>query len=256
MDFNVSRQTSALAADSGARLDAALATAAVFESRAKAREAIEAGLVTVDGAVVRKPAARVREGATLAASAVYPWVSRGGVKLAAGLDSFGFDPNDRVCLDVGASTGGFTDVLLARGAAHVSALDVGHGQLHPRIAADPRVTDWSGTDIRAITPARFPDRPSLITCDVSFISLRHVLPIALALAADRSELVALVKPQFEVGRGHVHKGLVRDETLRRSACDAVQGLVEALGWRVAGIMPSPITGGDGNVEYLLGAQRP
>ena len=227
----------------------------MFESRAKAREAIEAGLVTVDGAVVCKPSARVPEGASLAARAPYPWVSRGGLKLVAGLDAFGIDPRDRICLDVGASTGGFTDVLLSRGATHVFAVDVGQGQLHPRIAADARVTEWSGTDIRAVAPNRFEVAPSLVTCDVSFISLRIVLSAALALAAARSDLVALVKPQFEVGRGQTRNGIVRDEALRRSACDAVAALVASLGWQVEGTIPSPITGGDGNVEFLLGGRR-
>lgn len=237
------------------RLDAALVGAAGFESRAKAREAIEAGLVTVDGVVVLKPAARIRTGARLQASAPYPWVSRGGVKLAAGLDRFGVHPHGRMCLDVGASTGGFTEVLLSRGAARVFAVDVGQGQLHPRMAGDPRVTAWSGTDARELSAIRLSMPPELIVCDVSFISLRLVLPAVLALGAPDCDLVALIKPQFEVGRGNTAKGLVRDDHLRQAACDAVVQRIQSLGWTVAGVMPSPITGGDGNVEFLVGARR-
>lgn len=238
------------------RLDVALVTAGLFESRAKAREAIEAGLVTLDGVVAARPAARVRTGAHLAATAPYPWVSRGGVKLDAALDHFGIEPRGRVCLDVGASTGGFTDVLLARGAAHVHAIDVGHGQLHPRIAADPRVTDWSGTDIRVFDAGRLSERPTLLVCDVSFISLALVIESISALAAPAADLVALIKPQFEVGKGNTEKGIVRSDTLRAAVCDAVAAKIVALGWTLAGLMPSPIAGGDGNVEFLVAARRP
>lgn len=239
----------------GQRLDAALVGIAGFDSRAKAREAIEAGLVTVDGVVVFKPAARVRTGARLQARAPYPWVSRGGVKLAAGLDRFGVHPQGRICLDVGASTGGFTEVLLSRGAARVFAVDVGQGQLHSRVTADPRVIAWSRTDARDLSASRFEVSPGLIVCDVSFISLKLVLPAVLALGAPECDLVALIKPQFEVGRGNTVKGLVRDEPLRQAACDAVVQLIRSLGWTVAGVMPSPITGGDGNIEFLAAARR-
>ena len=239
-----------------ARLDVALLAAGLFESRAKAREAIEAGNVTVDDVVVRRPAARVRSGARLGAAPLYPWVSRGGLKLEAALDQFGIDPTGRVCLDVGASTGGFTDVLLARGAAHVDAVDVGRDQLHPRIRSDARVTALSGTDVRSVTADQLRSRPTLVTCDVSFISLRLVLPPVLALADPACDLIALVKPQFEVGKGRTSKGIVRDASLHRSACDAVADLVASLGWRLFGVVPSPIFGGDGNAEFLLGARRP
>lgn len=239
-----------------ARLDVALVTAGWFESRAKAREAIEAGLVTLDGVVVSRPASRIRTGAHLAATAPYPWVSRGGVKLGAALGHFGIEPRGRVCLDVGASTGGFTDVLLARGAARVHAVDVGHGQLHPRIAADPRVSDWSGTDIRMFDAGRLSERPTLLVCDVSFISLSLVIGAILALAAPAADLVALIKPQFEVGKGNTVKGIVRSETLRAAVCDAASAEIVALGWTLAGLTQSPIRGGDGNVEFLVAARRP
>lgn len=237
------------------RLDVALVEAGLFQSRAKAREAIEAGLVTLDGSVATRPAARVRADARLAATAPYAWVSRGGVKLSAALDHFGVEPGGRVCLDAGASTGGFTDVLLARGAAHVHAVDVGHGQLHPRIAGDPRVSDWSGTDVRAFDAGRLSEKPTLLVCDVSFISFRLVAGSLSALAASTADLVALVKPQFEVGRGGTDKGIVRSATKRAAVCEAASARLTALGWTVRGVIESPIRGGDGNVEFLVGASR-
>ncbi len=230
--------------------------AGLYESRAKAHEAIAAGLVSVDGVVAQKPAARIAAGARLEGTVPYPWVSRGGVKLAAALDHFGLDPGGRTCLDIGASTGGFTDVLLDRGAARVYAVDVGTGQLHRRIACDSRVVERSETDVRALQPGVLDPPPSLIVCDVSFISLTLVLPPALALAAETCDLVALIKPQFEVGRGKASKGIVRDEELRRSACDRVAAVIAQLGWRVTGTIPSPIAGREGNVEFLIGASRP
>ena len=183
-------------------------------------------------------------------------MSRGGLKLVAALEAFGIDPAGRTCLDVGASTGGFTDVLLTRGAGQVVAVDVGRDQLHPRLRADPRVLEMSGTDIRSLAPGDLPTAPSLIVCDASFISLALVLPPALRLAAPTCILVALIKPQFEVGPGGTRKGLVRDAALRASACDRIVALVGSLGWSVHGVRPSPITGRDGNQELLLGASRP
>jgi len=228
----------------------------LFESRAKARAAIEAGLVRVDGKVLRKVATVIDPTAGIVASAPYPWVSRGGVKLATALDAFGFDPTGLVCLDIGASTGGFVDVLRCRGAAAIVAVDVGHGQLHASLAADPRVRSLEGTDARSLTSAMVPTAPELVTCDVSFISLCHVLPAVLDLAAPGAGLVALVKPQFELGPGHVKKGIVRDPSLQRQSCERIAALVGPLGWRVTGTIPSPIAGGDGNREFLLGATKP
>lgn len=238
------------------RADVALVEAGLFDSRAKAREAIEAGLVTVDGLAVGKPSVPVRPDSVLRATPAYPWVSRGGVKLAAALDRFGFDPGGRTCLDVGASTGGFAQVLLARGAAHVTAVDVGRGQLHPSLATDPRLTSLEGRDARGLTADLLPRQPSLLTVDVSFISLRLVLPAVLALAADRADFVALVKPQFEAGFGRVGKGgVVRDAAIHAEVRRDARALVETLGWTVLDIVPSPIEGGDGNREFLLGARR-
>ncbi len=238
------------------RADLALVERGHFESRAKARAAIDAGLVRVDGRVLRRAADAILPGAGIEASAAYPWVSRGGVKLAAALDAFGFDPSGRVCLDIGASTGGFIHVLLCRGAVEIVAVDVGHGQLHPSLAKDPRVRSLEGTDARSLTRTILPVSPGLVTCDVSFISLCHVLPSVLPLAASGASLVALVKPQFEVGPGHAKKGIVKDESLQREACERIASLVRSLGWRVTGEIPSPIEGGDGNREFLLGATNP
>jgi 23S rRNA (cytidine1920-2'-O)/16S rRNA (cytidine1409-2'-O)-methyltransferase len=237
------------------RADVALVARQLFASRAKAQEAIAAGLVRADGKMIRKASAPILPSAEIEAAPAYPWVSRGGVKLAAALDAFGFDPAGRVCLDAGASTGGFTHVLLTRGAAEVICVDCGHGQLHPDIASDPRVVSHEGMDVRDVTQTLLARAPSLVTCDVSFISLTLVLPALLALAAARAELVALIKPQFEAGRGRAVKGIVKDSAMRREACEKIERLVKSLGWQIAGIMPSPIEGGDGNQEFLLGAQR-
>lgn len=238
------------------RADALLAERGLFESRAKAREAIEAGLVFADGRPVKKPSEEIAADAALNAQAPYPWVSRGGVKLAHALDFFAVDPAGRYCLDVGASTGGFTDVLLSRGARHVVAVDVGHGQLHPRIARDQRVTSLERRDARALGPEHFAEPPRLVVCDASFISLALILPHVLSLAAPEAELIALIKPQFEAGRAGTKKGVLRDAALRAEICERVCAEVAALGWRVAGVTPSPIEGGDGNLEYLLCGRRP
>lgn len=237
------------------RADIALCERGLFESRAKAREAILAGLVRVDGRQIAKPSQLVAADAAITAQAPYPWVSRGGVKLAHALETFGVDPKDRFCLDVGASTGGFTDVLLSKGARHVIAVDVGHGQLHAKLAKDARVTSLEGLDARALTTAHLIEEPSLIVIDASFISLALVLPHALALAAPRAELVALVKPQFEAGRAAVKKGVVRDGGVHAQVCARVASDIERLGWRVGAVTPSPIEGGDGNREFLLHATR-
>ncbi len=238
------------------RADLALVAAGLFESRARAAEAIAAGLVTADGATVAKPASRLSAGAALRATAPHPYVSRGGVKLAAGLDLFGLDPAGSRCLDVGSSTGGFTDVLLRRGAAHVTAVDVGRDQLHPSLRGHPRVTSLESTDVRALTPEALGPPVDLVVCDASFVSLRLVLPPALALAAPGAALVALVKPQFEAGRAALKKGIVRDPAVHAAVCRDAADLVAALGWVVLGLHPSPIAGGDGNLEFLLGARRP
>ncbi|MGJ0425014.1 TlyA family RNA methyltransferase [Methylocystis sp.] len=239
----------------GTRADSALHARGLFESRAKAREAIEAGLVSVDGRIIKKPSEPIAADAHIVAHAAYPWVSRGGVKLAHALDQFGVDPHGRFCLDVGASTGGFTDVLLTRGAHHVVAVDVGHGQLHARLREDPRVTSLEGQDARSLTAEHLTEAPSLIVIDASFISLSVLLPHVLSLAGPRADLVALIKPQFEAGRAAVKKGVVRDEKIHTHVCARTEGDIDALGWRVSGVIPSPIEGGDGNREFLIHAAR-
>jgi 23S rRNA (cytidine1920-2'-O)/16S rRNA (cytidine1409-2'-O)-methyltransferase len=238
------------------RADVVLHERGFFESRAKARAAIEAGLVSVEGCVVTKPATPVPDEARIVASAPHPWVSRGGVKLDHALAHFSVDPTDRFCLDVGASTGGFTDVLLARGARHVVAVDVGRDQLHPKLSGDPRVTSLEAQDIRALAPARLAETPSLVVVDASFISLASLLPSIVMLASGDAELVALIKPQFEAGRGATKKGVVRDDKIHADVCVRVIEALIDLGWRVSEVIPSPITGGDGNREFLLHAARP
>jgi 23S rRNA (cytidine1920-2'-O)/16S rRNA (cytidine1409-2'-O)-methyltransferase len=237
------------------RADRLLVERGLFDSRAKAQAAIAAGLVSANDAPVRKASEEISIDAVLRASAAHPYVSRGGVKLAAALDHFGFDPKGKVCLDVGASTGGFTQVLLERGAAQVYAVDVGQRQLHESLRARPGVISLEATDIRALSPARLTEPAELVTIDVSFISLKLVLPAALALATRSAQLIALIKPQFEAGRGAVKKGVVRDQAVHAAVCEDIAAFVTSLGWRVLGVTPSPIAGGDGNAEFLLGAER-
>ena len=235
------------------RADRLLVERGLFESRAKAQTAIAAGLVIANDVTVRKASETIAVDADLRATAAYPYVSRGGVKLAAALDHFGFDPHGRVCLDVGASTGGFTQVLLERGAKLLYAIDVGRGQLHKSLRLRPEVVSLEETDIRTFSPARLDTMPDLIVVDVSFISLKLALPAALALAKMPAQLVALIKPQFEAGRALVKRGIVRDPVVHAAVCDDIAAFVGSLGWRVLGIIPSPIAGGDGNAEFLLGA---
>jgi 23S rRNA (cytidine1920-2'-O)/16S rRNA (cytidine1409-2'-O)-methyltransferase len=237
------------------RADLLLVERGLFESRAKAQAAITAGRVTADDKPVRKASDEIPLDAALHAEAAHPWVSRGGVKLAAALDYFGFDPEGRVCLDVGASTGGFTQVLLARGARRVYAVDVGREQLHPSLRNEPRVTLFEETDIRALDPDRLPEPPAFLTIDVSFISLKRALPPSAVLLRAPARMVALIKPQFETGRHHVKKGIVRDPQVHVAVCEDIAGFVATLGWTVAGVVPSPIAGGDGNREFLLGASH-
>jgi 23S rRNA (cytidine1920-2'-O)/16S rRNA (cytidine1409-2'-O)-methyltransferase len=237
------------------RADRLLVERGLFDSRAKAQAAISAGLVSADGVVVAKPSDAIKIDAALAAAPAHPWVSRGGVKLAAALDHFGFDPGGRVCLDVGASTGGFAEVLLARGARRVYAVDVGTNQLHPSLRGRPELLSLEQTDIRTLDPALLPEPSDAVTIDVSFISLEQVLPAALALASTPAWLVGLIKPQFEAGRAQLKKGIVRDQQVHATVCENISAFVVSLGWRVAGVIPSPILGGDGNREFLIGARR-
>lgn len=228
----------------------------VFASRAQAQAAIAAGTVRADGAPVLRSAQRLAADAVLDAQPAHPFASRGGVKLAAALDRFGIDPHGCHCLDIGASTGGFTDVLLSRGATRVTAVDVGHGQLSARLRGDSRVAVMEETDARRLAPGMIGTPPALIVADLSFISLTKVLPSVLPLAAQACWLVALVKPQFEAGREHVGRGgIVRDEAVQARAVAEVIACMQSLGWRVLGQMPSPIDGGDGNREFLIAAER-
>ena len=214
------------------RIDRLLVERGLFDSRAKAQAAIAAGLVTANAEPVRKASEEIAVDAALSATPAHPYVSRGGVKLAAALDHFGFNPKGRVCLDVGASTGGFTQVLLERGARRVYAIDVGRGQLHESLRGRPEVISFEETDIRACTPARFRETPNFVAIDVSFISLKLVLPPALKLVAHRTQVVALIKPQFEAGPAKVKKGIVRDAAVHAAVCDDISAFVTALGWRV------------------------
>jgi len=241
-----------------ARLDLVLVARGLSPTRARARDAVLRGCVTVDGRVATAPSASVGDDAAIAVDdPAGRYVSRAALKLIAGLDRFGYAPMGRVALDVGASTGGFTEVLLERGAAKVFALDVGHGQLHPRLLDDPRVVNIEGVNARAMSPADVGAAVGAVVADVSFISLRLVLPPALALSAPGAWGVFLVKPQFEVGREHIGKGgIVLDAALARQAAeDLAAWLGAGTGWTVDGLIESPIAGGDGNREFLLGARK-
>ena len=239
------------------RLDQLLVARGLAESRAKAKAAIEAGGVTVDGAPARAASQAVSEEAVVTYVDAFRWVGRGALKLERALDLWPVAVDSRVVLDVGASTGGFTEVCLDRGAAQVFAVDVGTGQLHPKVAADPRVANLEKTDARDLTPDVITEAPSLIVCDVSFISLSKVLPTALDLAAPGADLIPLVKPQFEADgpKAVGKKGVVKDPAAHAAAVAKVRDWLDESGWAVREVADSPITGGDGNVEFLLWAQK-
>jgi 23S rRNA (cytidine1920-2'-O)/16S rRNA (cytidine1409-2'-O)-methyltransferase len=236
------------------RIDRLLVERGLFASRAQAQAAIAAGRVAADEVVVTSPSQAVPRDASLRAEPAHPYVSRGGVKLAAALDHFHFDPSGRVCLDVGASTGGFSEVLLARGARRVYAVDVGRGQLHPSLRTRPQLVSMEATDIREFGPARLPERPDFVTIDVSFISLKLVLPPVFHLVQKPARLLALITPQFEAGRHGAKKGIVRDPLIHAAVCDDIAIFGVARGWEVVGIVPSPILGGDGNREFFIAAR--
>jgi 23S rRNA (cytidine1920-2'-O)/16S rRNA (cytidine1409-2'-O)-methyltransferase len=247
------------------RLDQLLVERGLAPTRSKAQALLMAGRVRVgegDGARLdRKPGDLVAPSVPLGVVEAAPYVSRGGEKLAAALDAFGVDPRERVCLDVGASTGGFTDVLLRRGASRVYALDVGRGQLAESLRSDPRVVSLERTHVRRLHPAEpdavtLPDRPSLAVVDVSFISLTRVLEPLLVALDEPADVVALVKPQFEAGRREAPKGVVRDPGVRRAAVDRIRAHAESLGLEVRGEIESPLTGPAGNREFLLHLVRP
>ena len=239
------------------RLDQLLVERGLAPSRSRAADLVRRGCVTAGDTVASKPAALFGEDAALAVTdGAALAVSRGGLKLAAALDAFGLDPKGLICVDIGASTGGFTEVLLERGAAKVYAVDVGRAQLHKRLVPEARVVSLEATDSRSLDTHLVPNRVGAIVADVSFISLTQALPAALRLASPGAFLVALVKPQFEAGRETVGKGgIVRDPEARQAAVAKVRDFVTQLpGWTVIGEMPSPITGGSGNEEFLLAAR--
>lgn len=237
------------------RLDQILVDRGLVESREKARALILAGAVTVQGQKAAKPGHAYAAGTPVEVLAKPPYVSRGGFKLAAALDHFAIDPAGRVCLDIGASTGGFTDCLLQRGAVRVYAFDTGAGQLDWKLRSDPRVILRENCNARYLTPAELPEHASLAVCDVSFISATLIVPVIPPLLEESGEMVILVKPQFEVGRGSVGKGgIVRDPVLHELACARVREAVEVLGYRT-GIIDSPILGAEGNREFLIYARH-
>lgn len=238
------------------RLDQLLVTRGLAESRAKAKAAIEAGGVTVNGAPAKAASQAVSDDVEIGYAAAHRWVGRGALKLERALDLWPVAVEGRVVLDVGASTGGFTEVCLDRGAARVFAVDVGFGQMHPKVAADPRVVNLERTDARELTPEIIPEAPSLVVCDASFIGLSKVLPAALDLAASDADLITLVKPQFE-GAGPKDagkKGVVKDPEAHAAAVEGVRTWLASVGWKVLEVAESPITGGDGNVEFLMWAR--
>jgi 23S rRNA (cytidine1920-2'-O)/16S rRNA (cytidine1409-2'-O)-methyltransferase len=240
------------------RADQVLVEQGLAESRAKAQALILAGLVSIAGRRVDKPGTPLAEDAELTlAGRDHPWVSRGGVKLAFALDHFAIDPAGVIALDIGASTGGFTDVLLANGAARVHAVDVGRGQLAWKLRQDPRVVVHEAVNARYLSRAEIAEPIEFVTCDASFIGLVTLLPAALALTAENAALVALIKPQFEAGPGDVGKGgVVRDPAIHRAVCERVAAWIGAQsGWHVVGIADSPITGPAGNREFLIYARR-
>jgi 23S rRNA (cytidine1920-2'-O)/16S rRNA (cytidine1409-2'-O)-methyltransferase len=237
------------------RVDLLLVERGLFESRARARAAIEAGLVIANDRPVAKPSEVIASDAVLRAQPAHPFVSRGGVKLTGALEQYPIDIEDHVCLDVGASTGGFTEVLLASGAAMVFSIDVGRDQLHPSLRGHPKIVSMEQTDIRSFEGKRLPVRPEIVVIDVSFISLKAVLPVALSLAAAPMHLLALIKPQFEGQQKHSRHGVIRDAAIHRQVCDDIAGFAASLGCSGIEIFPSPIAGGDGNAEFFIGARR-
>ena len=237
------------------RADILLVERGLFESRARARAAIEAGLVIADDKTVAKPSETISADAVLQAQPAHPFVSRGGVKLSGALEQYPIDIEGHVCLDVGASTGGFTEVLLANGADLVFSIDVGREQLHPSLRGHSRIVSMEETDIRNFEGRRLPARPDIVVIDVSFISLKAVLPVALSLAAAPMHLLALIKPQFEAARKHSKRGIIRNAMVHQEVCDDIAGFAAQLGCTDIQVFPSSISGGDGNIEFFLGARR-
>lgn len=238
------------------RADVALVEGGYFESRARARAAIEAGHVSIDGQVIKKPSKKISLDANITAKAAHPYVSRGGVKMTHALEQFNIDVSGKVCLDVGASTGGFCDVLVRAGASKIYAVDVGTDQLHSAMRAEPKVISLEQTDARTLSRAQIPDDIDCVVCDASFISAMKVLERPLSLAKAGAVLITLVKPQFEVGKSGLGRGgIVTDQGLADDALLMVQNWVTEQGWTVKASIPSPIKGGSGNREFLLYALK-
>ncbi len=240
------------------RADQALVERGLVETRSRAQALIMAGKVFSETRRIEKPGQPVAEDTPLEVKGQeHPWVSRGGMKLAHALAHFGLDPAGRIAVDVGASTGGFTDVLLTQGASKVYAVDVGHGQLAWKLRSDPRVVVLEKTNARRLDESLIPEAPGIVVCDASFIGLATVLPAALGLAAPGAWAVALIKPQFEAGPEKVGKGgVVRDPEVHQAVCDTVEAWWRSLsGWEVLGIEPSPILGPEGNREFLIAARK-
>lgn len=238
------------------RADKLLVAHGHFESRAAAQAAIEAGKVYANGARIMKASQNLSEDADISAQPAHPYVSRGGLKLAAALKAFDVSVEGRTCLDLGASTGGFTDVLLQAGALNVTCIDIGKDQLHPRLRADPRVSVFESTDIRSVSAGHIRSNPDILVTDLSFISLEKALGPALGLISGPADLIGLFKPQFQVGRAHIGKGgIVTDERATQAAIERFQDWMKAQDWPVLAWTDSPITGGDGNREHLFHAQK-
>ncbi len=237
------------------RADLLLVERGLFDSRARAQDAIAHGLVTADGKVVAKPSETIPDSALIEAAPAHPWVSRGGVKLAGALAQYPVEIEDHICVDIGASTGGFTEVLLSEGAALVFSIDVGTNQLHDSLGGHPRIVSMEQTDIRSYDGKRLPQRPDVVVIDASFISLKLILPVALQLAAAPMSLLALIKPQFEAPRAAIKKGIVRDAAVHKAVCEDIAAFAASLGCTDIKVFPSSIAGGDGNIEFFLGARR-
>ena len=239
------------------RLDELLVARGFYPTRSRARDAIQRGTVEVGATIVTRPSAQFAEDCDLVVEdAARAYVSRAALKLIHALDQFGVAVSDLTAIDIGASTGGFTQALLKRGVRHVTAVDVGHGQLDARLANDRRVTSIEGTNIRSFD-FESTTAPDIITADVSFISLKLALPNALQAAKPGAKLVALIKPQFEAGREALGKGgIVSDPNIHLAVCNDIDRWIEVQGWKVLGVTPSPLLGGDGNAEFLIAAEKP
>jgi 23S rRNA (cytidine1920-2'-O)/16S rRNA (cytidine1409-2'-O)-methyltransferase len=233
------------------RLDKLLTERGLAETRAKALSLVMAGQVTVDGRIVTKAGTPINSDSAIEIKGGCPYVSRAGYKLEAAVDAFGIDLNGKVAIDIGASTGGFTDLMLQRGAARVYAVDVGHGQLHYRLRNDPRVACLEGVNVRLMDPMLIPEKCDFATFDVSFISLKLVIPPVLRVMNKPCEIVALIKPQFEAGRGMTKKGIIKDENTLLSVVENIKEFIYSINLVPVDVMPSPVKGAKGNQEYLL-----